>query len=191
MNRANDLNPGAQNPSVRRALLDDRGSVVQALVRAFDADPVANFLLRQDHARARAFETVFDVAFRRLTLPLDEVWISTGSEGAALWTPPRGWKTIRAWPNLFGLAHAVGFTRIPHVLTAIDRVQREHPREPHWYLFALGVVPEAQGRGIGSALLRTVLSRCDERGEPAYLESSTDDNTRLYQRHGFRIVKEV
>jgi ribosomal protein S18 acetylase RimI-like enzyme len=177
--------------ALRRALPEDRDAVVRALARAFDKDPVANFLLRQDHSRERAFNTVFDVAFRRLTLPLRETWMSSGGEGAALWTPPKGWKTIRGWPNIFGLAHAVGITRVPRVLAAIHRVQSEHPREPHWYLFALGVVPEAQGRGLGSALLRAVLSRCDERHEPAYLEASTEDNVRLYLRHGFRLVKEV
>jgi ribosomal protein S18 acetylase RimI-like enzyme len=178
-------------PSVRRAVAADRDVVVKALVRAFDDDPVANFLLRQDKARARAFETGFDVAFRRLTLPLEEVWMSSAGEGAALWTPPKGWKNLRAWPNLFGLARAVGLARVPHVLAAVNRVQRPKPREPHWYLFALGVVPEAQGRGIGSALLRAVLARLDESGEPAYLEASTEDNARLYLRHGFRIVQEV
>ena len=177
--------------TVRRALAEDRDTVVQALVRAFDDDPVANFLLRQDHGRARAFQTAFDVAFRRLTLPLNEVWRSDAGEGAALWTPPGGWNTMRAWPSLFRLARAVGALRVPGVLAAIQRVQRPHPKQPHWYLFALGVAPEAQGRGIGSALLRAVLARCDERREPAYLEASTENNARLYLRHGFRITEEV
>ena len=164
---------------------------MRALACAFDADPVANFLLRKDASRARAFHTVFDVAFRRLTLPAQEVWIAGDAEGAALWAPPRAWNALRAWPSAFGLARAVGLTRVPGVLAAIGRVQREHPREPHWYLFALGVVPAAQGRGLGSLLLKGVLSRCDERREPAYLEASTEDNARLYERHGFRVIKEV
>jgi ribosomal protein S18 acetylase RimI-like enzyme len=176
---------------IRRALIEDRDIVVDALTRAFDQDPVANYLLRKDARRERAFRTFFDVAFRRLTLPLGETWIASGGEGAALWTPPNGWSTLRAWPNLFGLCRAVGFARVPHVVKVTNLVQREHPREPHWYLFVIGVVPEAVGRGVGSELLRAVLSRCDEQKEPAYLEASTMGGVRLYERHGFRVLKEV
>jgi ribosomal protein S18 acetylase RimI-like enzyme len=176
---------------VRRARAEDRDAVVRALVRGFDADPVANYLLRQDAGRARAFRTFFDVAFRRLTLPTNEAWMSSDGHAAALWTPPKGWNTLRAWPNVFGLARCVGFSRLPHVLRAVGRVQDEHPREPHWYLFSIGVEPEAQGRGLGSALLRAVLSRCDAQREPAYLEASSEDNARVYSRHGFRVLKEV
>lgn len=62
---------------------------------------------------------------------------------------------------------------------------RAHPRVPHWYLFAIGVVPEATGRGRGSALLEPVLACCDSERAPAYLEASTPDNARLYARFGF------
>src|SRR5690349_21594469 len=121
--------------NVRRASLADRDAVVRALARAFDEDPVANILLRQDDGRARAFETAFDVTFRRLIVPTDEAWMSDGGEGAALWTPPDGWKTMRAWPSLFALARAVGLSRVPKVLAAVGRVQKKHPKNPHWYLF--------------------------------------------------------
>jgi ribosomal protein S18 acetylase RimI-like enzyme len=174
---------------VRRATLADRDAVVHALVRAFDADPVANFLLRQDGGRVRALETVFDVAFRRWTLPVAGAWIAEGGGGAALWTPPGEWKTWRAWPNVLGLAGAVGFARLRSSIAASNRVQREHPRDPHWYLFAIGVDPSHQGRGIGGALLAAQLAECRTRGEAAYLEASTENNARLYARHGFRVTK--
>jgi ribosomal protein S18 acetylase RimI-like enzyme len=176
---------------VRRAGAEDRDAVVRALVRAFDADPVANFLLRQDRQRARAFETAFDVVFRRLILPAREGWIADRGAGAALWTPPGSWKTARALPEVFGLIRAVGLTRLPRVVASIDEVQRKHPHEPHWYLFAIGVDPSHQGRGVGSALLRAVLAQCDARREPAYLEASTPDNARLYARHGFALLHEL
>jgi ribosomal protein S18 acetylase RimI-like enzyme len=52
-------------------------------------------------------------------------------------------------------------------------------------------VPEHQGEGIGSAMLRVALARCDEAGEPAYLEATSEDNRRLYERHGFRVTREL
>ena len=60
-----------------------------------------------------------------------------------------------------------------------------HPDEPHWYLPLIGVDPAQQGKGLGDALMRHALVRCDRAGQPAYLESSNPRNISLYRRHGF------
>jgi GNAT superfamily N-acetyltransferase len=55
----------------------------------------------------------------------------------------------------------------------------------------LGVTPERQGRGVGSALLRAVLDRADREGSPAYLEATSRRNRALYERHGFVTIGEL
>jgi ribosomal protein S18 acetylase RimI-like enzyme len=65
-------------------------------------------------------------------------------------------------------------------------MDNHHPHQPHEYLWFLGVVPAAQGRGVGSALITPVLERADEAGYPAYLEATSPRNRALYERHGFR-----
>lgn len=80
---------------------------------------------------------------------------------------------------------------LPRVLTTISFTESKHPLEPHYYLPALGVEPEWQGGGVGSALMRPILERCDREGFPAYLEASTPRNRALYERHGFELVEEV
>lgn len=74
---------------------------------------------------------------------------------------------------------------------AVEQMGRYHPQEPHWYLPFIGVEPSRQGQGLGSALLRASLSRCDADGLPAYLESSNPINQPLYERHGFRAIGEI
>jgi GNAT superfamily N-acetyltransferase len=54
----------------------------------------------------------------------------------------------------------------------------------------MGVEPASQGRGIGSALVADVLARCDREGSRAYLDATSPDNKRLYERHGFQAVGE-
>ncbi|HEY1694298.1 MAG TPA: GNAT family N-acetyltransferase [Polyangiaceae bacterium] len=184
---------------VRPAVAADRDDVVRVLARAFADDPLACFAVRGDGGKAAALATVFDVAFRRWTLPAGGVWIAeggpgrggSGAPGVALWAPPGAWHPLRAWPEALRLGKAVGWTRIARVLRGIGRVDRKHPREPHWYLFAVGVDPDHQGRGVGSALLHAALAECDRQGAPAYLEASTEANARLYARHGFRLVEAV
>jgi ribosomal-protein-alanine N-acetyltransferase len=51
----------------------------------------------------------------------------------------------------------------------------------------IGVSPEFQGRGIGTALLAALLARADELFAPVFLEVRTDNTAAisLYERHGF------
>lgn len=65
------------------------------------------------------------------------------------------------------------------------------PKELHWHLDPLVVVPERQGKGIGSQLLREFCARVDNTGLAAYLETDRQDNVRLYQRFGFQVIKEA
>ncbi len=48
-----------------------------------------------------------------------------------------------------------------------------------------------QGCGLGTAMLRAVLDRADRTGVAAYLEATSPDNRRLYQRHGFVVTGEL
>jgi ribosomal protein S18 acetylase RimI-like enzyme len=171
---------------MRRATLSDSDAVVRVLVRSFDTDPAAKYLLRQDAGRARGYEACFRAFFEHMCLPHGEVWMDTEARGTALWTPPGRWdvglQRIRMLPSLI---RAVGVSRLLFARRAAAETQKHHPHEPHFYLFALGVDPDHQGRGVGSALLEKVLVRCDELGTPAYLEASTVNSARLYERHGF------
>ncbi len=67
----------------------------------------------------------------------------------------------------------------------------EHELGPHWYLATLGVDPECQGQGVGSALLRHWLGLVDEDGRPAYLETDDPRNLPFYGRAGFATTREV
>jgi GNAT superfamily N-acetyltransferase len=64
-------------------------------------------------------------------------------------------------------------------------LENAHPSEPHYYLFAVGVRQESQGRGLGSGVLGPMLERCDDEGIAAYLENSKPRNEPFYARHGF------
>jgi ribosomal protein S18 acetylase RimI-like enzyme len=75
--------------------------------------------------------------------------------------------------------------RLPHALGMITSLERHHPRADHYYLPYIGVAPTAQGHGLGTALLRPILDRCDRDGVPAYLEASNPRCARLYERLGF------
>jgi ribosomal protein S18 acetylase RimI-like enzyme len=84
----------------------------------------------------------------------------------------QGFRVRRRWGRVF------------HHLDAL------HPREPHWYVAALGVQPSAQGRGLGHALIRALTARADADGVFSYLETDRAENVAFYERAGFRLEGE-
>ena len=68
---------------------------------------------------------------------------------------------------------------------------KHHPREHHWHVGPIGVLPELQGKGIGSLLLTRSCEIVDERKAAAYLETDKPENVRLYERFGFVVIGET
>jgi len=81
--------------------------------------------------------------------------------------------------------------RISQVLEAFAEVNANHPSQPHWYLQAVGTVPEMQGKGRAAKLLQPILEICDKEETGAYLESTNPRNLSFYYRLGFEIQKEL
>jgi ribosomal protein S18 acetylase RimI-like enzyme len=88
---------------------------------------------------------------------------------------------------LTGYVRAFG-RRTRRAAGLVQALSKAHPREPHWYLYAIGVDPDRQGQGVAGMLLRSRLRRVDEAGLPAYLESSKLTNVPLYEHFGFEVT---
>lgn len=186
------------SPIVRKVIDDDVAAVAATLARAFRDDPIMRWILPHDGSRTDRLTTMFDLVARHVHQPNGGAEIASRHaeparvDAAALWDPPGAWRVgllahLRQAPRLL---QAFG-ARVPAALRALSRIERHHPPEPHWYLAVIGTDPPAQGRGLGGALLRSRLSRCDDAGLPAYLESSNPSNIPFYEKHGFRVIKEL
>ena len=65
------------------------------------------------------------------------------------------------------------------------------PVKSYWQLFYLGVAPEHQGKGLGSAIIKPILDQAKENGETIILENFTVENTKFYEKNGFRVVTKM
>src|SRR5262249_48773118 len=68
---------------------------------------------------------------------------------------------------------------LPRAFTMMSVWAKHDPRARHWHMGPIGVHPERQGRGVGTALLAAFLDMADARGSPAYLETDVDRNVAL------------
>lgn len=185
--------PAIDGSDIRKLSAEDVERIASALARAFEDDPVMSWIFRSDSERLASLERSFAFYLRRIWLPQDECYGTDGLFGAALWLPPGKWHLpplaqVRMLPGMI----SVTGRSFPRLMTVLNLMEKSHPRQPaHYYLASLGVEPEFQGRGFGSALMGPVLARCDRERIPAYLESSKRRNVVLYERHGFRVVEEL
>jgi ribosomal protein S18 acetylase RimI-like enzyme len=176
---------------VRKATPADLPALAGALSRAFDDDPVMEWLFPDPRKRPRWTRAFFGVRVRQL-LRQEEIWTTGDCAGAAVWAQPERWELSlgETLDMMARIGRGVG-RRTVRGLRGLSLVEKHHPHEPHWYLAVLGVDPPAQGQGLGSALMAPVLQACDEDGVAAYLESSKERNVAFYSRHGFRVTEEV
>jgi GNAT superfamily N-acetyltransferase len=178
---------------IRRATSSDVPALARMLARAFLDDPVASWAWRPERLRLGALERFQAVRLRQL-LAGEEVWTNDELTCAALWAPPGRWhSSLRETAELVpSFLHPRLFMRMPMVALGWEKLERAHPHKPpHVYLALLGTEPDAQGRGLGSAVLAPVLEQCDSDGVGAYLESSKKRNIDFYARHGFRVLGEI
>lgn len=179
--------------NVRKATWADVPALEDVITRAFEDDPLMNWIVRPDDSHLECLRSYMSFALRTATMPHGDVYTTDGLHGAALWSPPGKWKLgpLQQLRGLPGLARCIGLRRVLTVMPALNVIHKLHPAQPHYYLGVLGVAPEYQGLGIGSRLMAPVLQRCDRTGIPAYLESSKERNIPLYERIGFQVIAEV
>lgn len=177
---------------VRKVTRADVRRLSGAMARAFYDDPAVSHSLVDEPHRMRRLEQGFELFLNQVYLRHDECYTTAGLSGGALWLPPRRWK-LDGFEQLRLVARMarVHGRALPRVLRVLGFLEGRHPHEPHYYLAFVGVEPARQGRGMGSALLRPILERCDRDRTPAYLEASSERNRALYERHGFEVVEEA
>jgi ribosomal protein S18 acetylase RimI-like enzyme len=159
---------------------------VATLASAFHDVPIFRWFLPDEGRRAEILPAFFAAMVEAYT-PWGEIHSAADGLAVAVWAPPGA-----AMPAAQATALAA---TLPAVLGEYGARMRElrplldaaHPTFPHWFLHFLAVRPEVQGQGHGSALLKPMLERADAEGIPAYLDATSEDNKRLYERNGFGV----
>jgi ribosomal protein S18 acetylase RimI-like enzyme len=188
--------PVTDAPPIRRARHDEIPQLAAVLTRAFARDPFYLFLAGDAPERSSRMREGWTGILQFASAHLSNTWTTDDHAGVAVWLPPGydGPSFIDSLRIMPAIARLAGWRRLRLVADALGTLERRrhhHVPRPHYYLSALGVEPERQGEGIGSALLRPVLDSCDERRIPAYLETATARNVLLYERLGFDVVEEL
>ena len=171
--------------AIRTAGEGDRELIVRLLDEAFQDDPVSGWVFPGAEDR-RAKHPRLMAAFTDIVLAAGRIDVTEDGSACALWLPvpaDEGHDAEDEGPAQVREAVDPDNERVERIgrLTAAI-----HPTgRAHEYLWMIGVAPGRQDEGLGTALIETVLDRCDREGLPAYLEASNARSRRLYERLGF------
>jgi GNAT superfamily N-acetyltransferase len=181
--------------TIRPATAADRAKLADSLASAFSDDPLFRWVAGgvQNTVLEPKARIIFDT-FLKLDLERSEHLVFTDDDGVgvAIWKAPNKWKmpTGAMFRSLPAMLRAFG-TKAPRMIGAFNAIEKVHPKEEHYYLEVLGTRQDVQSKGVGSAVILSMLDRCDTEGMPAYLESSNVRNVPFYFRHGFEKTGEI
>lgn len=175
----------------------DEPEVGRLLARAFADDPIFVFVEPARAPRLEFLERFMAALTLRSRLYATALRTAPELAGVSLWKGPdlremtpeqlaeTGLDRIDDWLT------AAAAARFESLFDAVEATLDADVPGPRWYLGVLGVVPERQGRGLGSRLLQPILEQADRDCLPVTLETAQPRNLPLYQRHGFRILREL
>ncbi|MFE4576865.1 GNAT family N-acetyltransferase [Streptomyces chartreusis] len=172
--------------AIRSAGEEDRELVVRLLDAAFQDDPVSGWVFPGDEHRRTTHPRLM-AAFTDIVLAHGRIDVTEDGTACALWmsVPAEAHGQDDEGPVQLREAVDPANERVEQIgrLTAAI-----HPEgEAHEYLWMIGTAPQRQGEGLGTALITSVLDRCDQEGVAAYLEASSARSRHLYERLGFAL----
>ena len=168
----------------------------EALGRAFFDYPLMVYAMADPRRRAPAVTFLYG-AILWDSYRWGEIHITPDVQAVCCWLPPGRstptfWRQVRSGMLRLPLGFGVrGFRRLMIYDDVARALHHDFAPMPHYYLSSIGVQPERQGQGLGSALMQPMLGRADDEKVHCWLDTHRPENVRLYERHGFEVLRRV
>jgi len=208
-----DMTTSTRDITVELMCHKDKRAVIDVLARALRDNPSTIGMFGADPAtRLRKLRILYGVLVDWVAQPPYVARYGDRIVGAAAVSPPDTCINRRLRPRVRQVriigrditleAPSISFRDLIRLLrlgtaalnrsASMSRPGTKHdPATPHFHVELLGVDPDLQGQGIGSALMKSVLRQSDASGVPAYVETDTIDNVGFYGHLGFDVVAEA
>jgi len=186
---------GEQMLNIREIYEGEIDKAVETLVQAFYNDRLVCYILPDDNSR-KEFISWFYSRWIQLLMKFNTVFVEDNVRGVAVCVPPKLFPHIPLSYQLrAGLLKALPKLGLKNLWKPIrvyfDSQKRttDEVKEPSWILDILGVQPEFQGKGIGTALVQHLISLSNQDKVPAYLITHNERNIVFYEKNGFKLLK--
>jgi len=168
---------------------------VETLVQAFYDDRLVCYMFPDSKFR-KEFISWFYSRWIQLLMKFNTVFVENDIKGVAACVSPKLFPHIplsyQIRAGLLGALPKLGLKNLwKPIRVYFDSQKRtkSEVKEPSWILDILGVQPEFQGKGIGSALVQHLISLSNRDKVPAYLITHNENNVVFYEKNGFKLLK--
>ncbi len=127
------------------------------------------------------------------TFAKGEIYLSDDNQATALWNSDKKERISSTFirRNLSFL-FKMGIKATISIVKKDQFTHDQYPgKEKFFHLFLIGVLPEAQGKGLASSLINPVLERETLKSIPIYLETANPSNVEIYRKKGFSVFKSI
>ena len=172
---------------MRKAGPEDRAVVVKVLSESFRNDPHVTWLIEESQNRNKLkilIEYVVDE-----TLSKGEIYLSDDHTAAAMWDSEKSEKvSLRYVSRNLSFLFRVGLKATMRNLKMNALIHNQYPKnERYCHLYLIGVLPERQGQGRGSALMDPMIENMGRKSVPIYLETANPTNVEIYKKKGLDV----
>ncbi|WP_298506491.1 GNAT family N-acetyltransferase [uncultured Maribacter sp.] len=177
-----------------KATKEHKELVVRILVSAFkdlEEDNSINFIVKNDENRIERMKALMGYLFEK-SLLFGEVYLSQNKNACLLLSFSEKEKiTLRTiFLDIQLLFKCIGIRNIFNVLKRQKLVKEFYPEENHIKPVIMGALKEAYGSGSAARLVLKVMTTYKRNKKPVVLDTVSEYNIKLYQKFGFKIIRE-
>ncbi len=178
-----------ENANLRLANRKDKSTIKKVLTESFKNDPCIQWLIEQSRHKNK-LDVIMDYTIDE-TLENGYIYVTDDNSAVAMWKNEAKerftWNFIKR--NLVFL-FKMGIPCVIRNLKSKADSSRQFPkRQKYWYLYTIGVLPEAQGKGLASRLMNPVIEICKKLKTPLFLETANTHNVEIYRKKGFVVTE--
>jgi len=170
------------------ANIKDKQLIVNILTESFQHDPCLNWLVDNVNNKNKLKVIVNYVVDE--TLCTGHIYFTSDKNAVVLWK-----NEIQEKFSYQFIKRNLSFLFQMGIKCVIKNIKMGNVSHTHFpknsryfYLYMIGVLNEAQGKGLASKLMNPVLEECKLKNVPVFLETANPRNVEIYKKKGFEII---
>jgi len=176
----------------------DIKTAAEVLADSFKEDPIWVKFFKENNVEAQKVNYLFGSPIL-FALKYGKAYASSSNlEGIAAWFPDSTadmtmWRMIRSGAFRYGSKIGMKVTiKMAKTFRPIEKDRKENMKNTSYiYILIIGVKQEFQKQGFGGKILQAIFEEADKTHTPIYLETSTPQNVKMYEKYGFKVLNEI
>lgn len=166
----------------------DKHLIVSILTEAFQHDPCLNWLV-ENVSNKNKLKVIVDYVVDE-TLCTGHIYFTKDKNAVVLWKNENQEKfSFQFIKRNLSFLFQMGIKCVIKNLKMGNLSHTHFPKNSrYYYLYMIGVLSEAQGKGLASKLINPILQECKLKNVPVFLETANPINVDIYKKKGFEII---